>query len=113
MQVTQNISSKSDSGSISQVKPLDHSGRHGLDRGTGGIAWLILWMMTLIRPFKGGDTVWGVLTIFFSPIVPIIRGFMKGHTKLAILRIVVAFIFGAGYGMRGASLVSERQNTQP
>lgn len=78
----------------------------------GGIACLALWIMTLVKQFKGGDTVWGVLTIFFSPLVPIIWGFMKGQQKLAIYWIIAAVILAAGYGMSFASLLSKAQDMQ-
>ena len=78
----------------------------------GGIAWLVLWILSLIKIFKAGDTLWGVLTIFFSPIVPIIWGFMNNNKKLAIQWIIVAVVFFIGYGITAAGMVSQLQNMQ-
>ena len=81
--------------------------------GVGGIAWLVLWIMTLIKQFKGGDTVWGVLTIFFSPLVPIIWGFVKNQKKFALYWIIVTIIFFVGYGSVGMTLMSQMEQMQP
>ncbi|MEM9281239.1 MAG: hypothetical protein AAGA96_05385 [Verrucomicrobiota bacterium] len=77
--------------------------------GIGGIAWLVLWIITLIKQFKGGDTVWGILTIFFSPLVPIIWGFVKNQKKFALYWIIVAVIFFIGYGSVGMTLMSQME----
>ena len=70
----------------------------GLLAAVGIIASIVIWIMTLIRAFKAGETLWGVLTIFF-PIVGLIWLFMRGQAKLGIYWIIAAILGGIGYGM--------------
>jgi hypothetical protein len=70
-----------------------------------GIAIIVFWIMTLIKQFKSGDTLWGVLSIFFGILAPI-WCFMNGHKGLgmkfvyAIVAYVIGFILAAvGGGM--------------
>jgi len=69
----------------------------------GGIALLVFWIMTLVKQFKSGQTLWGVLTIFFGILAPI-WCFMNGHKGLGIKFIIafVCYLIGAGLGMGGA-----------
>lgn len=64
----------------------------------GGIACLIFWIMAIVKAFKAGDTLWGVLSIFIG-ICALIYLFMKGQTKLGIYWIIAMVIAGIGYGM--------------
>lgn len=63
----------------------------------GGIAMLVFWIMTLVKQFKSGQTLWGVLSIFFGILAPI-WCFMNGHKSLGIKFIVafVLYLIGAG-----------------
>ncbi len=67
--------------------------------GIAGIGLVIFWIMGLVKSFKAGDTLWGVLTIFLGTIVPIIYGFVKGNAKFAIIGIVLTVVFLIGYGL--------------
>ncbi|MDF1824506.1 MAG: hypothetical protein P1U68_07675 [Verrucomicrobiales bacterium] len=68
----------------------------------GGIAGLVIWIMTIVKAFKAKDTLWGVLSIFL-PICGLIWLFMKGHKKLAIYWIVAIVIYMVGAGIIGGS----------
>ena len=77
----------------------------GILLAAAGIAIFVLWIMTLIKQFKSGDTLWGVLSIFFAILAPI-WCFMNGHKALgmkfvyAIILYVIAFVLVAvGGGM--------------
>ncbi len=63
----------------------------------GGIAIFVFWIMTLIKQFKSGDTLWGVLSIFF-PILAPIWCFMNGHKGLGMKFVyaIVAYMIGIG-----------------
>ncbi len=69
----------------------------------GGIALLVFWIMTLIRQFKSGQTLWGVLTIFFAILAPI-WCFLNGHKDLGIKFVIalVLYAIGAGISFSGA-----------
>lgn len=73
----------------------------------GGIATFVFWIMTLIKQFKSGQTLWGVLSIFFGILAPI-WCFMNGHKNLGIKFIVafVLYLIGAGitFGSLAASM---------
>lgn len=56
----------------------------------GGIGILVFWIMTLIKQFKSGDTLWGVLSIFIGILAPI-WCFMNGHKSLG-MKFVIAFV---------------------
>ncbi|MCG8600968.1 MAG: hypothetical protein MI807_12560 [Verrucomicrobiales bacterium] len=77
----------------------------GLLAAVGIIASLVIWIMGLIKAFKAGETLWGVLGIFF-PIVLLIWLFIRGQAKLGILWIVAAVVAGIGYGMFLPSMMS-------
>lgn len=77
----------------------------GILAAIAGIAILVFWIMTLIKQFKSGDTLWGVLSIFFAILAPI-WCFMNGHKGLgmkfvyAIVLYIIGFILVAvGGGM--------------
>ncbi len=63
----------------------------------GGIAIFVFWIMTLIKQFKSGDTLWGVLSIFFAILAPI-WCFMNGHKGLGMKFVyaIVAYMIGIG-----------------
>ena len=71
--------------------------------GVGGIAIFVLWIMTLIKQFKSGQTLWGVLTIFFAILAPI-WCFMNGQKSLGIKFVIaiVVYIIGFVITMGGA-----------
>ena len=68
----------------------------------GGIAMLVFWIMTLVKQFKSGQTLWGVLSIFFGILAPI-WCFMNGHKSLGIKFLVafVLYLIGAGIAAAG------------
>lgn len=73
--------------------------------GVGFIACLVFWIMTLIKQFKSGDTLWGVLCIFFGiMLLSPIWLFMKGQKKAGINYVIaiVAYIIGVGLSSAGA-----------
>jgi hypothetical protein len=63
----------------------------------GGIAILVFWIMTLIKQFKSGDTLWGVLSIFIGILAPI-WCFMNGHKSLGMKFVfaLIAYLVGVG-----------------
>ena len=63
----------------------------------GVIVSLVIWIQTIIKCFKAGETLWGILTILFSPLLGVIWLFMKGQSKSAIIWIVVSILAGVGY----------------
>ena len=69
----------------------------------GGIALLVFWIMTLIKQFKSGQTLWGVLSIFFGILAPI-WCFMNGQKGLGIKFIIafVLYLIGIGLATGGA-----------
>ena len=68
----------------------------------GGIALLVFWIMTLIKQFKSGDTLWGVLSIFFGILAPI-WCFMNGHKGLGMKFVYAIVAYLIGFGLLGAS----------
>lgn len=85
----------------------------------GAIGWLIFWIISIIKPFKAGDTLWGVLDIFINPICGLIYFFMKGHKKLGIYWIIALILFWVGYGfviggaIQASGGIENLQNLQP
>ncbi len=69
----------------------------------GGIGLLVFWIMTLVKQFKSGQTLWGVLTIFIGILAPI-WCFLNGHKDLGVKFIIafVLYLIGAGIGFGGA-----------
>lgn len=78
----------------------------------GAIALLVFWIMTLVKQFKGGDTLWGVLSIFFGILAPI-WCFMNGHKGLGMKFIIalVVYAIGAILGVMGG--VASMPEMQP
>lgn len=68
----------------------------------GGIAGLVIWIMTIVKAFKAKDTLWGVLSIFL-PICGLIWLFMKGHKQLGIYWIVAIVVYMIGAGIAAGS----------
>lgn len=68
---------------------------------------LVFWIMTLVKQFKSGQTLWGVLSIFFAILAPI-WCFMNGHKSLGIKFIIafVVYLIGFGLTMGGAIAAS-------
>lgn len=71
----------------------------------GGIAIFVLWIMTLIKQFKSGDTLWGVLSIFFAILAPI-WCFMNGHKSLGMKFIIALVVYIIGFALGGAGAIS-------
>jgi hypothetical protein len=78
----------------------------------GVIGLIVFWVMTLIKQFKSGQTLWGVLTIFINILAPI-WCFMNGHKSLAIKYIIALVLAFIGYSILGASMVAQLQNMPP
>ncbi|MDF1656962.1 MAG: hypothetical protein P1U58_05075 [Verrucomicrobiales bacterium] len=74
----------------------------GILAAAGGIAGLVIWIMTIVKAFKAKDTLWGVLSIFL-PICGLIWLFMKGHKKLGIYWIIAIVLYMVGAGIIGGS----------
>lgn len=51
----------------------------------------VVWIMTLVKQFKAGDTVWGILTILLQ-IPGLIWLFMNGPKKLAVIWLLMLLI---------------------
>ena len=80
-----------------------------------GIAILVFWIMTLIKQFKGGDTVWGVLTIFFGILAPI-WCFMNNQKNLGMKMIIALVVYLIGVAIMiasGAMKATSEMNTIP
>ncbi len=71
----------------------------GIVMGIAGLGLFIYWIMGMVKSFKAGDTLWGVLTIFLGTIIPIIYGFVKGNVKFAVIGIILTVVFLIGYGV--------------
>jgi len=82
----------------------------GLLAAVGIIASLVIWIMGLVKAFKAGETLWGVLGIFI-PIVLLVWLFIRGHAKLGILWIVAGVVAGIGYGMFLPSILGELEQS--
>ncbi len=65
----------------------------------GGILLLVGWIWNIVVSFKMGGTLWGVLNIFFQPIVGIISAFMQKTqwppVGLMILGLVLYLVGGS------------------
>ncbi len=59
---------------------------------------LVFWIMTLVKQFKSGQTLWGVLSIFFAILAPI-WCFMNGHKSLGMKFIIAFVIYLVGFGL--------------
>lgn len=68
----------------------------------GGLGLLVFWIMTLVKQFKSGQTLWGVLSIFFGILAPI-WCFMNGHKSLGIKFVIafVVYLIGAAIAFSG------------
>ena len=74
----------------------------------GIIICLVCYIMAIVKAFKAGETLWGVLSIFIG-ICGLIYLFMRGHQKLGLIYIAGIVIAGIGYGMFLPSMVSQMQ----
>jgi len=75
----------------------------------GSIALLVFWIMTLVKQFKSGQTLWGVLTIFIGILAPI-WCFMNGQKSLGIKFIIALVVYLIGFGITMGGAVSQMQN---
>ena len=78
----------------------------------GGIALLVFWIMTLVKQFKSGDTVWGILSIFFGILAPI-WCFMKGHKGLGMKFVIALVVYIIGAAIAASSGMSQIPELQP
>jgi len=78
----------------------------------GGIGMLVFWIMTLVKQFKSGQTVWGVLSIFFAILAPI-WCFMNGHKSLGIKFIIAFVVYLIGFGLTMGGAVAAMENMPP
>lgn len=65
----------------------------------GGLLILIGWIWNIVVSFKKGGTLWGILNIFFQPIVGIISAFMQKTDWLPVgvmILGVVLYLLGGG-----------------
>lgn len=69
----------------------------GILLAAGCIWYLIIWIKTIIKCFKAQDTLWGILTILFSPLLGIIWLFMQGQKKPAVNWIIAVIMTVIGY----------------
>lgn len=83
----------------------------GILLAIGAIASLVFWIMALVKAFKAGDTVWGVVGIFIQ-LAALIYLFTKGHTGLAVKWIIAVVITLIGYGMLIPTLMAAAQMQQ-
>lgn len=74
----------------------------------GGIGMLVFWIMTLVKQFKSGETLWGVLSIFIGILAPI-WCFMNGHKDLGIKFIVAFVVYLIGFIIIMAGAASQMQ----
>ena len=67
--------------------------------GVGGLLFLIGWIWLIIVAFQKDGVLWGVLNIFFQPIMGIIYAIINkaGWTQVALM-IVGLLLAGAGMG---------------
>lgn len=72
----------------------------------GGIICFVCYIMAIVKAFKGGDTLWRVLSIFIAPICGLIYLFMKGHKKLGLIYIAGIVLVAVGYGMILPAIIS-------
>ena len=77
----------------------------------GGIGMLVFWIMTLIRQFKGGDTVWGILSIFFAFLAPI-WCFMNAQAGLGMRFVISLVLYMVGFGLMIAGGMREFDNIE-
>ncbi|MDF1852279.1 MAG: hypothetical protein P1U85_15675 [Verrucomicrobiales bacterium] len=78
----------------------------------GFIALLVFWIMTLVKQFKSGDTLWGVLSIFFGILAPI-WCFMNGHKSLGMKFIIALIVYIVGFALGGAGAVMSMPEMAP
>lgn len=77
----------------------------------GGVAMFVFWIMTLIKQFKSGQTLWGVLSIFFGILAPI-WCFMNGHKSLGIKFVIALVVYLIGLGITMAGVATMPQMNQ-
>ncbi|MDA7920574.1 hypothetical protein N9Z18_01315 [Verrucomicrobiales bacterium] len=78
----------------------------GLLATIGGIAFLVFWIMAIVKAFKSDETLWGVLSIFIPPLA-IIFAFIKGHKSLGIKLVITFVVILIGYGLVIAGAVAQ------
>jgi len=67
--------------------------------GLGGLLFLVGWIWLIIIAFQKHGVLWGVLNIFFQPVMGIVYLIVKKTGMLqVVLMIVGVLIAGAGLG---------------
>lgn len=76
----------------------------GIIGGLGGLLFLIGWIWLIIIAFQTSGVLWGVLNIFFQPIVGIIYAIIHkvGWLQVALM-IIGLLIGGIGIGAAGVA----------
>jgi hypothetical protein len=73
--------------------------------GLGGLLFLIGWIWLIVIAFQTSGVLWGVLNIFFQPIMGIIYAIINKNGWLQVaLMIIGALVAGAGLGSSLATL---------
>jgi hypothetical protein len=72
--------------------------------GLGGLLFLIGWIWLIVIAFQTSGTLWGILNIFFQPVMGIIYALVKKVGWLQVGLMIVGFIL-AGVGM-GSSIAA-------
>ena len=84
----------------------------GILYGLGAIGCLVFYIIAIVKAFKAGDTLWGVLNIFIG-ICGLIWLFMNGQKKLGIYYIVAIVVCLIGAIITGAGAASMEGMGQP
>lgn len=71
----------------------------------GGIASFVFYIIAIVKCFKAGDTLWGVLTIFLG-IPGLIWLFMNGQKNLGIMWVLAIVASIVGSVLAGAGLAA-------
>ena len=59
----------------------------------GGILLFVGWIWNIIASFKTGGTLWGILNIFFQPLVGIISAAMKKTQWAPVGVMILGLVF--------------------
>ena len=73
--------------------------------GIAFIAIVILWIMSMVKAFKGGDVLWGVLALIFG-LPGLIYFFVKGPKQLGIYWLIAAIILAVCGVLGGGGIMS-------
>lgn len=51
----------------------------------------IIWIITLVKQFRAGETVWGVITLF-AGMLGLVWCFLRNHTLLGVCWFLLTFV---------------------